>query len=63
METILKRYVTSNLMATLDSEVQSLLWLLFDLFLSEEVKPDYLQVFKLEIVEHEESAMQRILHS
>ena len=58
-----KRYATSNLVAKVDEEVQRLLWLLLDIFLSEDLEPDYLQVFKLEVVNHKEGAMQRIIHS
>ena len=58
-----KRYATSNLVNKVDEEVQRLLWLLLDIFLSEDLEPDYLQVFKLEVVGHEEGPMQRILHS
>lgn len=58
-----KRYATANLASIVDEDVQRLLWSLLDVFLSERIEPDYLQVFKLEVVEHEEGAMQRILHS
>lgn len=63
METNVKRYATANLVANVDEEIQRLLWLLLDVFLSEGIEPDYLQVFKLEVVDHEEGPMQRILHS
>lgn len=63
METNVKRYTTSNLVANVDEEVQRIVWLLLDIFLSEDFEPHYLQVFKLEIVDHKEGAMQRILHS
>ena len=62
MKPTTKRYATSNLVATVDDEVQRLLWSLLDAFLSEDVEPDYLQVFNLKVVVHN-GPMQRILHS
>ena len=58
-----KRYATTNLVNKVDEEVQRILWLLLDIFLSEDIEPDHLQVFNLEVVEHEEGPMQKILHS
>jgi hypothetical protein len=58
-----KRYATANLVGKVDEETQRLLWMLLDTFLSETIEPDYLQVFKLEVVEHEEGPLQRVIRS
>lgn len=58
-----KRYATANLVGRIDEDVQRLLWSLIEAFLSETAEPDYLQVFKLEVVDHEEGPMQRIFRS
>jgi len=62
METTTKRCATANLVEKVDEEVQRLLWSILDAFLSETMKPDYLQIFKLSIVIRSGEFMQKIQH-
>lgn len=62
MNSTIKRYTTANLVEKADEEVQKILWLLLDMFLSETIMPDYLQIFELSTVRIGNEHLQKILH-